>query len=106
MPSEPLELNFTTGAILEGYYSLFSALGIQNANTSINISRTDYPDGYTLFAFDLTGGDPFSREIKTGNIRIEARFKDATTETITAITLGRYPDYFQLDSYRNVIKSK
>ncbi|XP_066926649.1 uncharacterized protein F54H12.2-like [Clytia hemisphaerica] len=52
--SHPMKLNFTDWEYLEGYRSLFTATGKINRDEGMGISRRDYPNGYSLFGFDLS----------------------------------------------------
>ena len=107
VPSEPMLLNFESGSVMDGYHSLFSALNIDNDNgKGLNINRSDYSKGFTLFAFSLMPGDDgYLMSKKVSNLRLEAQFKEATTEAVTAIIVGYFPDYFEIDVTRNIIKS-
>ena len=108
IPNEPMKLNFENESTLDGYHALFTSLGIDQADHSIDISREDFNYGYAIFSFDLTGSadDAFLVDSRTANIRIECRFDAATSESITAVILGHFPDYFEVDATRNIIKRK
>ena len=56
IPSRPLQPNFSKDEPLyvEAYHTLFSGTGIHFLNEGNSISKDDYANGYTLFAFDLT----------------------------------------------------
>ncbi|XP_025997017.2 uncharacterized protein F54H12.2-like [Solenopsis invicta] len=55
IPSKPLQPNFTKeGLYMDAYHTLFSGTGIHFLNEGNSISRENYPNGYCLFAFDLT----------------------------------------------------
>ncbi|CAF1087024.1 unnamed protein product, partial [Brachionus calyciflorus] len=70
---KPLELNFAKNQYIRGYYSLFENIDKPVFATGNDISREDYPKGYSLFAFDLTpdlyNGDQFNI-IRTGNLDV------------------------------------
>ena len=57
IPFKQLTLNYTSATtkdFLQAYNTLFSGTGKIYANTGLDITREDYPKGYTLYAFDLT----------------------------------------------------
>ena len=54
LPTQPLKLNFAGNQYLEGYRSLFTATGKINRDEGIDINRTDYKAGHTLFGFDIS----------------------------------------------------
>ncbi|CAF1109977.1 unnamed protein product [Brachionus calyciflorus] len=70
---KPLEFNFAKNQYIRGYSSLFENIDKPVFATGNDISREDYPKGYSLFAFDLTpdfcSGDQFN-VIKTGNLDV------------------------------------
>ncbi len=49
-----LDAKAFSGSYEKPYNTLFSGTGKMNYNTGLDISREDYPKGYTLYAFDLT----------------------------------------------------
>ena len=53
-PATPLTPNFTTQTALRSYLQLFSATGRLYGDGGMDITPSDFLDGYTLFAFDLT----------------------------------------------------
>ncbi len=98
--------------------TLFSGTGKMNYNTGLDISRKDYPKGYTLYAFDLTpdmcGASPYFNTVQRGSLTVDITFADApSAQTFpsgvtapTAIAMVCYGDFenvIQIDSERNVI---
>ena len=51
---EPIKLGFSTGTIMEGYWSLLQTVGKMLKDADIDISREDYANGYKLFGWNLT----------------------------------------------------
>ncbi len=89
-----------------------------NYNTGLDISREDYPKGYTLYAFDLTpdmcGSSPYFNTVQRGSLTVDITFAKAPSaqtpptglEAPTAIAMVCYGDFenvIQIDSERNVI---
>ena len=84
IPSRPLQPRFSADhpMYIEAYQTLFSGTGIHFLNEGNAISRDDYAQGYTLFAFDLT--PDFSANcvehwnlVKHGSLRMEEGFEKA-----------------------------
>lgn len=110
IPSRPLQPNFSKDAELyvEAYHTLFSGTGIHFLNEGNSISRTDYAEGYTLFAFDLT--PDLSAHcaghwnlVKHGSLRLEVKFERALTTTINCIVYAEFDNILEIDSSRQVI---
>ncbi len=84
-----------------------------NYNIGLDISREDYPKGYTLYAFDLTpdmcGASPYFNAVQRGSLTVDITFADApstSSNAPTAIAMVCYGDFenvIQIDSERNVI---
>ncbi len=120
LPFKQLTLNYEDNKenFIQAYNTLFSGTGKMNYNTGLDISREDYPKGYTLYAFDLTpdmcGASPYFNTVQRGSLTVDITFTDApsaqtppTGDTApTAIAMVCYGDFenvIQIDSERNVI---
>lgn len=110
IPSKPLQPKFGTSSPLfvDSYHTLYSGTGIHFSNEGNDIDRDDYPNGFCLFAFDLTPdmsahcGTHWSL-VRHGNIRIEVRFDKALTKTINCIVYAEFDNVLEIDSARQVI---
>ena len=102
----PVELNFANNMYIKGYYSLFSGLDRAGLDSGNHISRTDYKDGYCLFAFDFTPdmceGDHFNL-IKSGNLRINVTFSDKLDKPINCIVYMCFENILEINKNRNII---
>ena len=71
-----------------------------------HISRDEYADGFTLFAFDLTPdldkGGHFHL-VKQGNLRLELHFATQLPETINVIVYAEFDNVIEVDKARNVL---
>ena len=105
-PSKPLMPNYSENHFLRSYMTLFEGTGMLNDNRGHGIRRSDYKDGFALYAFDLTPDmtegshvDP----IKHGSLRMDIHFKSALSETVNVIVYAEYDNVIQIDRARNVI---
>ncbi len=120
LPFKQLTLNYENNKenFIQAYDTLFSGTGKMNYNTGLDISRKDYPKGYTLYAFDLTpdmcGASPHFNAVQRGSLTVDITFADAPVNQTfpagvtapTAIAMVCYGDsenVIQIDSERNVI---
>ena len=92
-----LQPDFKGKMYVDCYHSLFSGCGIYFLNDGNAISRTDYPNGYCLFAFDLTPNISANKMtdwnlIKHGSVRLDVRFDSALTSTISVIVYALVRD--------------
>lgn len=113
VPSKPLQPNFkkdgvTSNLYIEAYHTLFSGTGIHFLNEGNGISRTSYPKGFCLMAFDLTpdlsANCPSHWSlIKHGTLRIGVRFDEALKETINCIVYAEFDNIIEVNAASQVI---
>ena len=77
-------------------------------NEGNSISRDDYSQGYTLFAFDLTPDLSANcaghwNLVRHGSLRLEVRFEKALSETINCIIYAEFDNVIEIDASRQVI---
>jgi len=103
---KPLELNFERNRFIAGYMSLFSGTGKLYKDEGLDIQRTEYGQGYTLYAFDLTpdqaDGDHFQL-IKEGSLRIDMSFGGGLPNTVNVIAYAEFENILEIDRSRNVV---
>ena len=109
IPRKPLFLKFDEAGgqnFIAGFQSLFSGIGKLSQDTGNQVTRSDYGQGYTLFAFDLTPdhcpGDHFEL-IKQGNLRVELHFAQPLANTVNLIIYAEFQNVIEIDANRNVL---
>lgn len=109
IPSKPLQPDFTNNSLyVDAFHTLFSGTGIHFLNQGHCISRSSYPHGYCLFAFDLTpdlsaNSNSHWNLVRHGSVRIEVRFAEALSSTINCIVYAEYDNVLEIDFSRQVI---
>ena len=87
--------------------SLFTETNQYYVDDGNGITRTVYPHGNTLFAFDLTAdlgaASGHWELVKHGSIRLEIHFSQALTATINTIIYAEFDNLLQIDRSKNVI---
>lgn len=103
IPGKPLELDFQNKNTIRGYHSLFSGF---NQDKGIYITREEYVNGHTLFAFDLTAdlcsGGHLNLQHQ-GNLRVEAKFSKALEETISFLVYAEFENVIEITKSRQVL---
>ena len=106
VPTKPLQPNFVNNCFIRSYMRLFTQTGQHYRDTGNGISRSEFKDGCTLFAFDLTphmdSSDASFELIKHGNLRLEIHFSTAPTRTLTVIVLAEHDNLLEIDHDRHV----
>ena len=106
IPSDPLSPDFTRGNYVRSFLNLFSATGKMYQDEGNAISFTDFAQGNTLFAFDLT---PDLCElgtfhlIKSGNLKLQIRFGEALQRTINVIVYAEFDNVIEIDRHRQIL---
>jgi hypothetical protein len=105
VPSKPLKPDFTNGLFVRSYVNLFSATGKMNEDEGNAITREDFANGYSLFAFDLTPdlSEGHNSLIKRGNLRIEMQFAKSLPTTTNIIVYAEFDNLIEIDRSRNVL---
>ena len=109
IPSKPLQPDFTKeGLYMNAHHTLFPGTGIHFLNEGNSISRESYPNGYCLFAFDLTpdlsaNNNTHWNLMKHGNVRIDVHFEEALKTTVNCIIYAEYDNILEIDASRQVI---
>ena len=111
LPFKQLNLSYKSNKknFTQAYNTLFSGTGKMNYNTGLDISREDYPEGYTLYAFDLTpdmcGASPYFNTIQRGSLTVDITFADGSlpTTAVAMVCYGDFENVIQIDSERNVM---
>lgn len=104
-PMKAMQLNFEQSEYLRGYMSLFLGTSTLFHDKGIQIDREDYPQGYTLYTFDLSpdlSPGPHVSPIKQGNLRISIQFAEPLTTTVNAILFAEFDSCLEIDNNRNV----
>lgn len=96
IPTKPIQLDIgKTSWFVDAYF----------LNEGNRITRTSYPYGYCLFAFDLTPhlsaySNTHWNLVRHGGARIEVRFDAALTSTVNCIVYAEYDNVLEIDLSR------
>lgn len=106
MPAKPYQPNFDKTLYARSYLSLFTDLNRLHHSPNINISFSDYKDGYTLYAIDLTpdlaANESHVSVNRSGNIGIDIKFGTALSETVSLVVYAEYRNVIEIDKSRGV----
>jgi len=102
LPFGEISVNFEDQCFLQGYTSLLDGTNRLFQDTSLDLSPfTDYPNGYTLYAFDLTADHESScnayQLVKHGNVGLELRLSKPSEKGITILTYLEFDSLIQVD---------
>jgi hypothetical protein len=106
VPYKPLEPDFDQQHYMRAYHSLFLGTEKAGQDKGLDISRSDYPQGYTLYALDLSpdlcDGGHFNLT-RHGNLRVEMKFKAPLVQTICAFVYLEFDNVIEINQNRNVL---
>ena len=115
IPFKQLKLNYPdkdtaddkTVDFIQAYNTLFSGTGKMYANTGLDISREDYNNGYTLYAFDLTpdmcNTTEYFNAVQRGSLSLDITFEEGPDAPVAMVCYGSFENIIRVDSERNVI---
>ena len=104
-PLKPMKPVFPNQS-LHSYMSLLTGTGKWGKDEGIGIDRTEYNDGYTFFAWDLTpdlseGDDHFQLKRNT-SVRLEMTFGTPLPRPVNIIVYAEFENMIMIDADRNV----
>ena len=106
IPAKPLQPNYADGQYIRSYLSLFCSTGQIYQDEGNHLSRQDYAEGYTLYAFDLTpdlADGNYLHVVKQGNLRVELHFAHPLPETVNCLVLAEFESIIEVDRSRNIL---
>ena len=110
IPFKQLVLDYTsakTKDFIRAYNTLFSGTGKMYANMGLDITRDDYPKGYTLYAFDLTpdmcNAADYFNTVQRGSLSVDITFDEQTEVPIAMVCYADFENIIRINSERNVI---
>ena len=91
----------------EAYNTLFSGTGKIYSNAGLDITRDDYPGGYTLYAFDLTPdmckSSDYFNTVQRGSLSFALTFEPSSKVPLAMVCYGDFENVIRIDSERNAI---
>ncbi|GFR30405.1 uncharacterized protein F54H12.2 [Trichonephila clavata] len=107
IPSKPFQPKFDqSNSYGRCYMSLFTDLGRYHKDQDINISNSEYKDGYTLFAVDLTpdlSADGMHESVlRNGNLTNDIKFIKALPEAVNLMVYSEYRNTIEIDKTRSI----
>lgn len=105
-PAKPLQPDYGCGSAVREFYQLALASGKHLKNQALSIDREDFLHGYTLYAFNLTPDEGCGQHvslIKSGNIRLEARFRQPLPRTINLIVYSIFDCVIEVSNRRQIL---
>ena len=86
--------------------SLFTGSGKYRQDEDLDISRSDYPKGYTIFCFDLSpdmnDGANFDLT-REGSLRVELKFSQDLASSINVIVLAEFEELLEISRDKGII---
>jgi len=106
-PNEGINVNYDKKQYAEAYEHLLIGTGAVNDDRAIDISPKDFIGGSAIYVIPMTPADPECEAfdpVQVGGVRLEIKFRTATTETIRAIVMAEHEKVYEITHMRNVIK--
>lgn len=104
-PTKPLQPDFTASLVVQEIYQLVTATGRHLKNQALSIDR-DFLKGYSLYTFNLTPDEDCEEHkslVKSGNIRLEARFRQPLPHSINLMIYAGFHNIIKVSIRRQVL---
>ena len=105
LPRErPLEPDFANEQYTDVYSLMFGTKWMADEGT--NISRQDYPNGYTIYCINIdpNSQSTFQTPIESyGDLKLEARFSEPLSESANILVYASFPHVIEVDATRNIL---
>ena len=104
VPQLPHSLDFSEGVYTSAYLSMFTAQNLEKNDCGLNVSLSDYAQGYCLLSFDTKPDveQDEQSEPAYGNVRLELRFKTPLEKAINVILYSGVDTVLRIDQARAV----
>ena len=85
--------------------NLFSGIGKENRDEGNDIARENYPNGYALYAFDLSPdlAEGHFNLVKQETVRVELNFGTALANTVIVVAYAEIENVIEIDRNRNIV---
>ena len=108
VPLNAYQMDFSKGIYLRAFTSLSQAVNQDGMDSILSINRANFVNGNVHIAFNFaqdgsTGMASSVNPILYGNLRVVLRFKEKTSETLTALFYCSYDTCLEIDESRSVI---
>jgi hypothetical protein len=98
--------DFANKQYITSFMSLFNEMGEENRDEGNDIDRSDFADGYALYAFDLSPdlseNDHF-KLTRQETVCLDMKFVVALPHTVTVVAYAEFENIFEIDRNRNVV---
>jgi len=108
IPRDPLQPDFTlaTRDTTRAYFEVIKSMGDLAGGVAINLTPSEFAEGYTFFPLKLTPGPIKVHGLKSpsrhGSVRIELKFRNALPRNINVIVLAEFDAYLRIEGAKNV----
>jgi hypothetical protein len=100
--------NFADKQYIKDYRTFLNELNFDDGDRALNISPSEWANGYTLYAFKLTEG-PIGNGVDvprststTGSARLEITFKAALAKNLKCVIMYQMLGILEIDRYNNI----
>ena len=91
-----LKPNFAKLQYIQAYMSLFSGTGKENRDECNDIAREDYPNGYALYAFDLSSD--LAKEEHLNLAKRRTKVWNSAPNTVTVVAYAEFENVIEIDA--------
>lgn len=108
VPNKPLRIDYNTGEYVQAYMYFQMSVGKALSDEGNHINRKQYANGFTVYAFDLTGDLCEGSDvhlIKNTTTTLELSFKEPLAKTVSLFMYAEEDDIIQISNSRIVTRA-
>lgn len=102
LPHNPLQPDFVNKNFIRSYHNLF----LSSEDRGLYLSRSEFPDGYCLFHFDLSPDlcdGAHLNLVRHSNLRLELKFGMPLPQTISVLVYAEFENLIEINKARNIL---
>lgn len=107
IPGAPLTPNFNEELYLRSYVQTMRTMNYYNTDDTNGLTPDEFANGYTIYAYDLTGDKDISNAHRQGflsnNLRLELYFGKDLPSTVNVLIWACFDSYVEITQLRDVI---
>ena len=108
VPNKPIRVDYTTGEYVQAYMYFQTNIGKAFSLEGNCITRTQYANGFAVYAFDFTGDLSEGSDvhlIKNSTTVLKLAFKEPLANTVSLFMYAEENDLIQIDNSRIVTRA-
>jgi len=106
IPARPMKMDLGTDKnYVIPFVNLYEVVEKWNKDAGLQITRSNFNQGFTIYAFNLAPSDlggSYISLIRQGSLRLQVKFATPVLQTLNCMALAEFPALIEIDQSRDV----